>query len=66
MVDEALSPRRINSDLVQGQRCLVPARTVLTGREIRLEPLDEAARLRGGEGFIERRWLVRAEIVLHL
>jgi hypothetical protein len=40
MVDEALFPRRINSDLVQGQRCLVPARTVLTGRDIRLEPLD--------------------------
>src|SRR6476620_12386616 len=29
------------------------------------EPLDETARLRGGEGFIEGRWLVRAEIVLH-
>ena len=40
MVDEILFPRRINRDLVQVQRCLVPARTVLTGREIKLEPLD--------------------------
>jgi RimJ/RimL family protein N-acetyltransferase len=40
MVDEALFARRINSDLVPVQRCRVPARTVLTGRDIRLEPLD--------------------------
>jgi hypothetical protein len=31
MVDEALFAQRINSDLVPVQRCLVPARTVLTG-----------------------------------
>jgi hypothetical protein len=39
--------------------------TAVLGRTAPLQPLDEAARLRCREGFVERRWLVGAEIVLH-
>jgi RimJ/RimL family protein N-acetyltransferase len=40
MADEALFPRRINGDPVKGPPGLVPARTLLNGIAVRLEPLD--------------------------
>jgi RimJ/RimL family protein N-acetyltransferase len=40
MEDEIPFPRRINSEPVEVPRGLVPARTVLTGTMVRLEPLD--------------------------
>lgn len=42
MADEVLFPRNINGDPVQAPLGLAPARTVLTGTTIRLEPLDPA------------------------
>lgn len=42
MIDEVPFPRRMNGDAVKAPPGLVPARTVLAGSEIRLEPLDPA------------------------
>ena len=42
MIDEVPFPRRVNGDAVKAPPGLVPARTVLAGSEIRLEPLDPA------------------------
>ncbi len=42
MADEVLFPRDVNGDPVQAPLGLVPARTVLTGTTVRLEPLDPA------------------------
>lgn len=40
MSDEVLFPRHVNGDTIKAPPGLVPARTVLTGTNIRLEPLD--------------------------
>jgi len=42
MNDEVPFPRRVNGDAVKAPPGLIPARTVLAGSEIRLEPLDPA------------------------
>src|SRR4051812_11297181 len=39
--------------------------TAMLGRVMPFEPLDQATGLLGWEGFVERSWLVGAEVVLH-
>ena len=42
MTDETPDKRRINDDPVTPPPALVPARTVMTGSTVRLEPIDPA------------------------